>query len=117
MKHFILASLMILSFSAVKADDKKKSAVQTPIEINRVGVFNNQPVYSICNISASNLPLLVVIKDEFGEVLYEQLLSPQKMSFQLQFNFLELGNMAIIFEAYSSNGILQHSSKLIPETL
>ncbi len=117
MKHFIVASLMLLSFSTIKADDKKNSAVQTPIEINRVGVWNNQPVYAISNVSTLKQPLLLVIKDEFGQVLHEQLLPQAKFTVQLQFNIYELGNTAIVFEAYNSNGILLFSSKILPASL
>lgn len=114
MKLFIMASLVFFTFYSSMAGDKKKSFVENPIEVVRIGLFSEQPVYSISKISNDQQPILIVVKDEFGELLYEQILTDKSKTMQLQFNTLELGNTAIIIEAYASNGILQYSSKVMP---
>ncbi len=117
MKHFIVISLILFSVSSVWAGDGKNPEGAMPVEITCLGVFNDQPTYSISKVSASGQPILFVVKDEFGELLYEQLLSESMTSIQLQFDVMDLGNTGIVFEVYSRNGILQFSSKIIPGTL
>ena len=117
MKHFIVISLFLFCISSVRAGDGKNRTATMPVEITRLGVFNDQPTYSISKVSASGQPVLFVVKDEFGELLYEQILSESMTSIQVQFDVLDLGNTGIVFEVYSRNGILQFSSKVIPGTL
>jgi len=117
MKHFIVITLFLCSFSSVWAGDGKNPAGTLPVKITCLGLLNDQPTYSISKISASGQPVLFVVKDEFGELLYEQLLSESMTSIQVQFDVVDLGNTGIVFEVYSRNGILQFSSKIIPGTL
>jgi hypothetical protein len=114
MKHFIAFTFILFFFYSTMAGEKKKQPAKYPVEIVYLGLSQKQPVYAISNVSNDSQPLLIVVKDEFGERLFEQTLSTKEMTIKLQFDILELGNTAVVIEAYSSNGILQFSSKMMP---
>jgi hypothetical protein len=96
MKNLATAFLLLGSsfiFTAVHASQTEPEAV-----VNFAGYKNSQPVYKLNIKNPENTKLIVVIKDEEGTILFEEVLEGTEISRNYIFLKEELGNRSLVFE-------------------
>ena len=83
-----------LSSPALAIEEKKA----IPVELKFVGNIESQPVFllSFNNVEESNYT--IVVRDEYGNVLYRDNVKGGKITKKFMLNTGELGNVAIQFE-------------------
>ncbi len=101
MKSTFLTLLTLLWTLSIWAKQNPSSAGTDTVVIQKVGVLNNQPVYSIMSTSTHSEGIYLVIKDEYGQFLQEETLSVAKAEKQFLFNIDDLGNTGVIIEIYN----------------
>jgi hypothetical protein len=111
MKKILVSSAILLSAiltsTTVTAGDKTPAA-----EINAAGFINKQPVYQLRLKNNTAASYFIVVKDEFGVVLHEESVSGVNITRHYQLNTLELGNTQVVFEVFTSNGVLAGTFKV-----
>ena len=93
---FVLAGIVTLTaFTPALANDDKKLI---PVELRFIGNINNQPVFQLSFDSKEDNEFVVVVRDEFNNVLYKDVVKGIKNSKKFLLNTDELGDAAISFE-------------------
>lgn len=95
-KHFAAALLLMGSsfiFTPAMAGGTEPEAVVT-----FAGYKNAQPVYTLNIKNPENVKLNVVIKDQDGNILYEEVINGTEISRNYLFIKEELGNSSLVFE-------------------
>ncbi len=91
-----LAGIFTLAaFTPALANDEKKTI---PVELRFIGNVNNQPVFQLSFDSEENNEFVVVVRDEFNNILYKDVVKGIKNSKKFLLNTDELGDAAISFE-------------------
>jgi hypothetical protein len=109
MKQVIIKSAIALSlFIAAGNFSTATAAIVNPgtIEMIKAGSIDRQPVYQLQLNNTNAGTYKIVVKDEFGVVLYEEKVNGTNIVRNYQLNTDELGRTAVIFEVFSNNGIL-----------
>ncbi len=78
--------------------------VVTGAELISVGKLNNQPVFQLNLHNKVNGKYAVVVKDQFGEVLYQEILTGVNISRNFQLDTDELGGVDVRFEIVDMKG-------------
>jgi hypothetical protein len=92
----LLAAIFILSaVTPTLANDEKKAI---PVELRFIGNIDNQPVFQLSFDSKEINEFVVVVRDEFNNVLYKDVVKGIKNSKRFLLNTDELGDAAISFE-------------------
>ena len=95
-KNFATAFLLMGSsfiFTAVHANTTEPEAVVT-----FAGYKNTQPVYKLNIKNPENVKLNVIIKDQEGNIMHQEVVEGTEFTRNYLFNKEELGNNAVIFE-------------------
>jgi len=77
MKRIILSSFAILFSTLLWAVPVLPLGNIIKLEVVETGSLNNQPLFQVKGMYAGNSSYLLVIKDEFGSVLHEEVLGPE----------------------------------------
>jgi hypothetical protein len=96
MKNLATAFLLMGSsfiFTAAHASQTEPEAVVT-----FAGYKNTQPVYKLNIKNPDNVKLNVIIKDQDGNILFEEVLEGLEISRNYLFIREELGNSSLVFE-------------------
>ena len=96
MKNLSIAFLLLGSsfiFTAAHASQTEPEAVVT-----FAGYKNTQPVYKLNIKNPENVKLNVVIKDQEGNILYQEVLDGTEISRNYLFIKEELGSSSLVFE-------------------
>jgi len=91
-----LATTFTTALSSPALANEEKKAI--PVELKFVGNIESQPVFllSFNNVDESNYT--IVVRDEYGNVLYRDNVKGGKITKKFMLNTDELGNVAIQFE-------------------
>ena len=100
-KTFVFGLVLLLSFSALAKDE---SSVAPLFELYAAGKINQCPVYQLKFNSIKNIPFQVVIKDEFGSVLYEEYISGKEVIRNYMIDIADIGNTPVSIEVLNSSG-------------
>lgn len=91
-----LAAIFSLTAAVPALANDEKNAI--PVELKFIGNIDNQPVFQLTfNNDASN-EFVVVVRDEFNNVLYRDIIKGEKNSRKFLLNTDELGDTAVSFE-------------------
>jgi hypothetical protein len=95
----------------------------TGAELISVGKLNNQPVFQLNLHNKVNGKYAVVVKDQFGEVLYQEVLTGVNISRNFQLNTEELSGVDVRFEVVDLKGTsastvfnVKNNMRIITET-
>lgn len=95
-----LIAVFTLSFSAPalanEKDKKEKNSI--PVELKYIGQLNQQPLFELAFSSEEENEYVVIIRDEFGTVLYKDNIKGSAFSKKFLLNTEELGNVSLKFE-------------------
>ncbi len=92
-------------------------------ELKMIGRLDNQPVFQLSLNNTSSERFLVVVKDEFGAILYQENVSGVNIKRKYQLNTEELGYVGITIEVTSTKDAkpavftIENSTRVIAETL
>ncbi|MFT3843485.1 MAG: hypothetical protein QM725_00380 [Lacibacter sp.] len=90
--------LMILFATVATSFNANAAEVITGAELISVGKLNNQPVFQLNLNNKVNGKYAVVVKDQFGEILHQEIVTGVNISRRFQLNTEELGNVDVRFE-------------------
>lgn len=90
--------LMILFATVATSFNANAAEVITGAELISVGKLNNQPVFQLNLNNKVNGKYAVVVKDQFGEILHQEIVTGVNISRRFQLNTEELGNVDVHFE-------------------
>lgn len=90
-----VAGLMIVAASATTAFATENGPV---VPVKLVGYKDNQPVYRLTLDNPDNDKVTVVIKDEFGQILHEEVMYGKTISRNYLINTLTIDASTIQFE-------------------
>ncbi len=85
---------MGLTLPALANDEKKP----IPVELKFIGNIENKPVFQLTFSNPAETEFTVVVRDEFGNVLYKDVVKGEKISKRFLLNIEELGDAPIQFE-------------------
>jgi len=96
----ILAIALIVTLSLAAAvpalaNDEKKTI---PVELKFVGNISNQPVFQLSFNGQNDEEYIVIVRDEFNNLLYRDVLKGDKGSRKYMLNKEELGDTGVSFE-------------------
>ncbi len=92
-------------------------------ELKMIGRLDNQPVFQLSLNNTSSERFLVIVKDEFGAILYQENISGVNIKRKYQLNTEELGYVGITIEVTSTKDAkpavftIENSTRVIAETL
>lgn len=92
-------------------------------ELKMIGRLDNQPVFQLSLNNASSERFLVIVKDEFGAILYQENVSGINIKRKYQLNTEELGYVGITIEVTSTKDAkpavftIENSTRVVAETL
>lgn len=119
---FSAIAMLSLAFSTV-ASAKEKKPVEVPVaELNYAGKINNQPVFQLKLNNKESEKYAVVLKDEFGTVLFEETLAGVNISRKYMLDIDEFRGVDVNIEVRSllgpatSNFIVRNSVSIITES-
>lgn len=115
MKKILLTSAVALTFLFTASATPVGGGENRPtVEMSAAGRINKQPVYQLRLNNEQAARYYILVKDEFGETLYEEYVSGKNISRNYQLNTMELGNTAVVFEVYNTLGWLTGSFRISP---
>lgn len=91
-------------------------------ELKAAGKINNQPVFQLDLNNPVNSKFMIIVKDEFGVTLYQEVVTGVQISRKFQLNTDELGGVGINFEIIdvkndkTSVFQIQNSTRILNET-
>lgn len=83
-----------LAFPALANEEKKP----IPVELKFIGNIENKPVFQLTFANPAETEFTVVVRDEYSNVLYKDVIKGEKISKRFLLNIEELGDTAIQFE-------------------
>jgi hypothetical protein len=102
-KTLVFVLSLLLSFSVFATD---KTPAFTSFELNATGKINDCPVYQLRLKNSKNISFQIVIKDEFGCVLYEEFVASKEVVRNYMIDVNELGNTRISIEVMDASGLV-----------
>lgn len=120
----ILSAIAVLTiaFSGVASATEKKPVEVPAAELNYAGKINNQPVFQLKLNNKTNEKYSVVLKDEFGTVLFEETLGGVNISRKYMLDLDEFRGVDVNIEVRSllgpasSSFIVRNSVSIVTET-
>ena len=116
---FTLVAILTVNFAnATTTEDVLPAA-----ELKLISHFDNQPVFQLSLNNAQTETFVVVVKDEFGTVVYQETLSGVNIKRKYQLNTEELGTVGLTFSIISKNNekpvvfSVENSSRIIENTV
>jgi hypothetical protein len=105
----------LISFIAFNAFAHKDLPAIPSFELYPAGKINQCPVYQLTFNGLSDAPYQILIKDEYGDVLYEEYLSGKKIVRNYMIDVYDLGNIRVSIEVISASGSLLKKFNTIAE--
>ena len=102
-KTFVFGLVLLMSFSAFAMD---ALPVGSSLEMYAAGKINKCPVYQLRFVCDKNTSYQIIIKDEFGSVLYEESVRGTDIIRNYMIDVSELGNTPVSFEVFNSAGMM-----------
>jgi hypothetical protein len=93
-----LIALFTVAFNAPALANGGKEKNLIPVELKYVGQLNDQPLFELAFANEEENEYTVVIRDEFGTVLYKDVVKGATFSKKFLLNTEELGNVSLKFE-------------------
>lgn len=112
MKKLIIKSITALSLIVLLGSHAFAGDKAPVTEFKSLGVYNRQPVFELAIQQANAQQVTIVVKDEEGTVLHEELVSGNYINRKYMLNTLELGSTTVIFEVYNASGVLTATYKV-----
>ena len=123
-KNTLIALFTFMAIVAVNTVNAAATEDVTPAaELKVIAHFDNQPVFQLSLNNAQNEKFLVVVKDEFGAVVYQETVSGVNIKRKYQLNTEELGTVGLTFEIIGKTNAkpvvftVENSSRINEETL
>lgn len=85
---------------------KEETLVAPSFELFSAGKINRCPIYQLKLHNYNNESYQILIKDKFGDILYEEFLSGKEVVRNYMINIYELGNTPVFIEIINSSGFL-----------
>jgi hypothetical protein len=99
-----LIAVFTLSFAspalAIEKEKNPKEKNSIPVELKYVGQLNDQPLFELAFNSEEENEYVVIIRDEYGTVLYKDNVKGSAFSKKFLLNTEELGNVSLKFEVF-----------------
>lgn len=96
-----LVALFTVAFTApALANDEKKVI---PVELKFVGNIKNQPLFHMTFNSTEESEYTIVVRDEYGNVLYKEIVKGGIFTKKFLLNTEELGDAELKFEVSGKN--------------
>ena len=97
-----LVAVLTLTGSAMangkEKNPKEKNSI--PVELKYVGQLNDQPLFELAFSAEEENEYVVIIRDEFGTVLYKDNVKGAAFTKKFLLNTEELGNVSLKFEVF-----------------
>lgn len=123
-KNTVIGLFTFVAIIAVNVANATTTEEVTPVaELKLITNIDAQPVFQLSLNNAQNEKFVVVVKDEFGTVVYEETVSGVNIKRKYQLNTEELGTVGLTFEIVGMNSTkpvvfsVQNSSRITRETL
>lgn len=91
-----LGTTFTTAFSSPALAIEEKKAI--PVELKFVGNIDSQPVFLLTFNNVEESDYTIIVRDEYGSVLYRDKVKGGKIAKRYMLNTDELGNVAIQFE-------------------
>jgi hypothetical protein len=103
MKNAVIGLFTILAVTTGFTAFANGNNDSTPAaELKLVGRADNQPVFQLNLNNKENEKFVVVVKDEYGVILHQEVISGVNLIRKYQLNTEELDGVGVIFEVISS---------------
>jgi tellurite resistance protein len=123
-KNTVIGLFTFVAIIAVNVANATTTEEVTPAaELKLITHIDAQPVFQLSLNNAQNEKFFVIVKDEFGTVVYEETVSGINIKRKYQLNTEELGTVGLTFEIVSMSNTkpvvfsVQNSSRITKETL
>ncbi|MBC7948734.1 MAG: hypothetical protein H7Y42_12675 [Chitinophagaceae bacterium] len=94
------AALSVAFTSPALANDDKKVI---PVELNFIGNLQSQPLFHMVFTSTEETQYTIVVRDQFGNVLYKDVVKGKNITKKFLLNTEELGDAELKFEVTGRN--------------
>ena len=105
----------LISFIAFNAFAHKDLPAMPSFELYPAGKINQCPVYQLTLNGLSDAPYQILIKDEYGDVLYEEYISGKEIVRNYMFDGYDLGNIRVSIEVINTSGSIVKKFSTIPD--
>ena len=95
-----LAATFTTAFSSPALANEEKKAI--PVELKFVGNIESQPVFLLSFNNAEENGYTIIVRDEYGNVLYRDKVKGGNIAKKFMLNTEELGDVALQFEIIGS---------------
>lgn len=103
MKNAVIGLFTILAVTTGFTAFANGNNDSTPAaELKLIGRADNQPVFQLNLNNKENEKFVVVVKDEYGVILHQEVISGVNLTRKYQLNTEELDGVGVIFEVISS---------------
>ena len=123
-KNAVIGLLTLVAvITGINANATTVNAVTPGAELKMIGRLDNQPVFQLSLNNTTNEKYIVVVKDEFGAILYQENVSGVNIKRKYQLNTEELGFVGITIEIINSKDTkpavftIENSTRVVEETL
>jgi hypothetical protein len=123
-KNTVIGLFTFVAIIAVNVANATTTEEGTPVaELKLITNIDAQPVFQLSLNNTQNEKFFVVVKDEFGTVVYEETVSGVNIKRKYQLNTEELGTVGLTFEIVGMSSTkpvvfsVQNSSRITKETL
>lgn len=123
-KNAVIGLLTLVAVTTgINANATTVSEVAPGAELKMIGRLDNQPVFQLSLNNTTNEKYVVVVKDEFGAILYQENVSGVNIKRKYQLNTEELGFVGITIEIINSKDAkpavftIENSTRVVEETL
>jgi tellurite resistance protein len=123
-KNTVIGLFTFVAIIAVNVANATTTEEVTPAaELKLITHIDAQPVFQLSLNNAQNEKFFVIVKDEFGTVVYEETVSGINIKRKYQLNTEELGTVGLTFEIVSMSNTkpvvfsVQNNSRITKETL
>lgn len=124
MKNAVIGLLTLVAVTTgINANATTVNEVAPGAELKMIGRLDNQPVFQLSLNNTTNEKYVVVVKDEFGAILYQENVSGVNIKRKYQLNTEELGFVGITIEIINSKDAkpavftIENSTRVVEETL
>ena len=123
-KNTVIGLFTFVAIIAVNVANATTTEEVTPAaELKLITHIDEQPVFQLSLNNTQNEKFFVVVKDEFGTVVYKETVSGVNIKRKYQLNTEELGTVGLTFEIVGNSSTkplvfsVQNSSHITEETL
>lgn len=123
MKNAVIGLFTFLAVTTGFTSFANSNNDSTPAaELKLIGRTNNQPVFQLNFNNKEIEKFVVVVKDEYGTILHQEVVSGANITRKYQLNTDELEGVGVIFEVISSKTSkmavfnIKNSTRVVTET-